>query len=526
MSGESTEIALAGARTAVLSRLWGALAREPFDVVTDRRTVSGDLVVRTQNGEWRGPVAASMPFARPEPTLAVTGRANPGAGSATVTDPGALVAAVFGDGEAASRLRAEIDNSVANLAMARAAQPGAHGGPPELVALVNDPDSLACFEQSVVDGHPLHPLCRTRMGMSPEEDRTYGPEFRPTLDLTVFEVPERAWMSSGTGLPPKLPVHPWQRDHVLDEHPSLKPTGEAIPVKPLMSLRTVARLDDRRWHLKTAVDVQMTSAVRTVSPAAIHNGPVMSALLRQMCRDEPIEVLDEVAAGAVLIDGEPSRSLAVVHRRAPRLQQDEIALPFAVLSVPSPASGRSYAIEAVAMHGGDPEAFFCDVAALMLPALLRLLHRGAALEAHGQNTLLVLKNGRPSRLCYRDMGGVRVSGRRLADAGVKSPVLLGDIATDDADELRTKLAAAAISTVMAELIATLSRESGADPTRLWRHVAHTVRATYEQLPSAAAGDAAAILGPTLPIKATTAMRLAARPLEDIWAPIPNPMAEL
>jgi hypothetical protein len=29
---------------------------------------------------------------------------------------------------------------------------------------------------------------------------------------------------------------------------------------------------------------------------------------------------------------------------------------------------------------------------------------------------------------------------------------------------------------------------------------------------------------TLPVKATTAMRLATDPLTDVWAPIPNPMA--
>ena len=35
-----------------------------------------------------------------------------------------------------------------------------------------------------------------------------------------------------------------------------------------------------------------------------------------------------------------------------------------------------------------------------------------------------------------------------------------------------------------------------------------------------------MLGATLPMKAMTAMRLAATPLEDIWTPIPNPMAGL
>jgi hypothetical protein len=36
----------------------------------------------------------------------------------------------------------------------------------------------------------------------------------------------------------------------------------------------------------------------------------------------------------------------------------------------------------------------------------------------------------------------------------------------------------------------------------------------------------ALFGPTLPLKATTAMRLAPDPLDDLWAQLPNPMRGL
>ena len=70
-----------------------------------------------------------------------------------------------------------------------------------------------------------------------------------------------------------------------------------------------------------------------------------------------------------------------------------------------------------------------------------------ALEAHGQNTLVVLRDGRPVRILYRDLGGVRVSPARLRAAGVEAPPLLGDLPSDDPDVLRTKLAAAAVAVV-------------------------------------------------------------------------------
>ena len=92
-----------------------------------------------------------------------------------------------------------------------------------------------------------------------------------------------------------------------------------------MSLRTLATADA---HVKTAVTVGMTSATRTVSAAALHNGPLMSALLRDLC-PTGLGVLAEPAGGAVLVDGEPCRHLAMVLRDKPRLRPGERALPVA-----------------------------------------------------------------------------------------------------------------------------------------------------------------------------------------------------
>jgi hypothetical protein len=83
--------------------------------------------------------------------------------------------------------------------------------------------------------------------------------------------------------------------------------------------------------------------------------------------------------------------------------------------------------------------------------------------------------------------------------------------------LRTKLAAAAFGNAAADLVAALTRTRGADPDRLWGTLAAAVRATGTT-------DAAHLLRDPLPLKATTAMRLAADPLDDLWSPLDNPMA--
>jgi len=285
-------------------------------------------------------------------------------------------------------------------------------------------------------------------------------------------------------------------------------------VRPLMSLRTVAPLDGSA-HVKTAIDVQMTSAVRTVSPAAVHNGPVLSHLLRRLTAGLPLTVLAETAAGAVIIDGEPQRRMAYLRREAPRIAPDETVLPIAALG--AVADGRPLLCEAVRDAGGDPYRWLEDLAALLWPPLLAVLDRGVALEAHGQNTLVVVRRGRPVRILYRDLGGVRVSPARLRAAGLAPPPLYGDLISDDPHVLRTKLAAAALGTVAAELVVRLARHLDAEPSRLWGIIGAAVR-------SAGTADAEAIRRAPLPVKATTAMRLAADPLDDIWARLDNPLA--
>ncbi|HKS99380.1 MAG TPA: ferric iron reductase, partial [Rugosimonospora sp.] len=193
-------------------------------------------------------------------------------------------------------------------------------------------------------------------------------------------------------------------------------------------------------------------------------------------------------------------------------------LPLAALAAPSPASGRPLLTEAA---GHNPVGFFAALVRCLLPPLFALLDLGVALEAHGQNTLVVLRAGRPVRLLYRDIGGVRLHPGRLRRAGVEPPDLHGALRTDDPEELRTKLVAAVLSTVVGELVAVLGREYGTEPGVLWRIVAGTVRAARLDRT-----DAAALFGPYLPVKALTAMRLAGQPLDDIWARVPNPLAGL
>jgi hypothetical protein len=458
---------LPGARAAVLARLWGALAREPLPGLTSRRRTRATLTVHVGRHTITGPADAAVPFAAPPAglTLTLDGR--------RYDDPGPVVRALWPDRPG---FAAELDDSVANLAAARAAQPPPDGGPP----VISRPVPHAAFwEQLVVDGHPLHPGCRSRLGMTADEVRRYAPEHRPVVDLVEVDVPAERWLSTGVGLPPVLTLHPWQAVRLGIDIGAAR----RRPARPLMSLRTLVPLDDPGTHLKTAIDAQLTSAVRTVSAAAVRNGPAVTAFLAAVQDD--ITILRETAAGAGLDeDGEPDRRRAMVVRQAPPPD----AIPLAALAAPSPADGRPVACEVVdAGYGGDPVAYLRDLAD-RLAAATRLAAHGIGLEAHGQNLLVTLDRGRLGRLFYRDVGGVRVHTRTAAAHGL---TLHGDLGTGDPAEPEVTVRAA-VAVVLGEQAAVLARATGTEPGKLWP----------ADRPE--------------PVKATTAMRLAADPLRPIW----------
>src|SRR4029453_14879105 len=104
-------------------RLWGALAREPLPGVTSRSVDGGTLTVTCGGRTVTGPAAPARPLPQP-PAPAARPFATPPALSLNLGDDPGDVARQLWPGAFA----AELDNSVANLALARAAPPPPHGG--------------------------------------------------------------------------------------------------------------------------------------------------------------------------------------------------------------------------------------------------------------------------------------------------------------------------------------------------------------------------------------------------------------
>ncbi|MGW0818673.1 IucA/IucC family protein [Streptomyces viridiviolaceus] len=470
-------VELPGARAAVLSRLWRAFAHEPLPWIAGRESARDALVLRLRDGRrLAGP--AADPY-RTDAYVAVV-RLD----EVPYDDPARLVTDLAVPHSAG--FAAELGHSVASLALSRAGQ-GNH--PDEW------PASDWGWEQRVVDGHPFHPNCRSRPGFSVADQLAYGPEHGPVVRLGLVPVPGSGCLVSG-GWPRQLrdgarlliPVHPWQAAHVLK-----RPCEEVLAAHPLMSLRTLAVPGGP--HVKTALSARLTSSVRDISVASIAASAAVSDFGQALPAhtDGLLHVTRTLGAATA-----HSPDLAAVLRESPRAYAapGEHVVPVAALAgtaLPASAAWRA------------------GFARLALSVGLRLLELGVALEAHGQNLLVVLSpSGDPLRLVYRDLADIRVSPARLARHGIDAPGLPARMLTDDPTALRRKLFGSLVGGALAA--------TAGSGTALREALAVAVG----DLPPTP--DLVALHEEPLPVKALTLMRMSPGTAGDMWAELPNPLA--
>lgn len=520
-----------------------------------------------------------------------------------------------GDARQHERFRLELQNSVANYALALA---GRHRIAAEMAARSGaapcgtslqwaqwkrDEDErfspLVFFEQLVVDGHPLHPGAKIKMGLDAGDVIAYSPEWNACPDVALAAVALHACrFVSLNGDTPKeilyrehpglrehvadrlrklnldesryelIPVHPWQFEHTLPKLHADAIRNQEIVMIPdyriktaaLMSFRSLAPLQKRqegKHHIKTAINVQTTGAVRTVSPHSAENGPVLSRILNEILVREnhfggTFIVLEERAAvyynapDPALPDKERwtlGANLASILRENPEnhVGPDEMAMPGSALLAPSPFSGKPVAGELIMQFAGkrhiaDPEeaaaAFVRRYAETALPGFLTVAARyGISLEGHLQNSVPVFRGGEPVRMIIRDFGGVRIYRDRLKKQGLDAQFHKGSATvTEDVGQMRNIISYSVVQNHFGELISCIVRalEIGEGP--LWQEVADVCRHVMEGLKNdpdireQAYEDERELFKPTIQLKAMVKMRLLGDITEYSFTDVPNPLA--
>lgn len=573
----------------VVARLFNAAWREGFAetrrVVPGLRDGAAWAVVRLPGGVELAAACTgvgTLDWPRPGPPYHVRRAGG---------DPEPLVcaaqaAALFDDGgPGAAALREESASSRDNLALifegvrersARVRESGlglvayAHSG-----ADLGGARPEEWLESWVLRGHPFHPGCKARAGFSPEDLRRYSPEFAPTVPIRFvavrreFVVERRVpgtddrWPLSWTrqaeaelhsrGLVPGgyavFPCHPWQFERVIPAafrsllaSRSIVTLGLTVPARPLASLRTMVPSGfPGACHLKLPVAIQATSAQRTVSAASAQNGPAFTERIERARRSLPWTELWELqgeergahwwnpaAAPTDAAALETARHLSFLCRRPPRRVAGETLVPAVVLPERSPADGLPVAAELADSCPGGPGGFFSSYAAVTLRSLLPLaLAEGIALEAHAQNTLVALRDGRPSGCVFRDLGGLRVLEEWASSPDpVLHPATL--IRAASPAELAQKLLHTWLNNGLAPLARALSDGCGLAEEGLWASARREVRSVFHELrPRHAAARLAPFeaefFAPTVRVKALTRMRLSRKYFQYDLAEVGNPL---
>ncbi|MFJ9558942.1 IucA/IucC family protein [Streptomyces fuscichromogenes] len=471
---------LPGARAAVLTRLWRALAHEPLPWVARRVRGAHSLALRLADGRaLHGPPAD--PYATDGYVTAVR------LDGVAYDDPARLMTDL--GWPHSGGFAAELGHSAASLALSRADRE---------FPSKEWPDHDWEWEQRVVDGHPFHPNCRSRPGFSAAEQLAYGPEHRPVVRLEAVPVAAADCLLTGDwpdGLRDAgrllIPVHPWQSAHVLKSGSA----GAWQDAHPLMSLRTLAL--PGKTHVKTALSARLTSSVRDISAYSIGAAMTLSSFATDLAARTDGLLHITRTLGAVTAD---SPDLAALLRESPQVYAapGERVLPVAALATTD--------------LPGSP-SWLAEFTWLALTVGLRLLDLGVALEAHGQNLLVVLsETGAPRRLVYRDLADIRLSPVRLSRHGITPPELTGRLVTDDETNLRRKLFGSLVA-------GALAGTAGSGPA-----LAAALATAVRRLP--VTPDLTALVESPLPAKALTLMRLSPELPGDRWAALPNPLADV
>ena len=337
-------------------------------------------------------------------------------------------------------------------------------------------------EAAMTEGHPAFVAANGRIGFGLDEYRAYAPEsdgrFRyrwlaarrehTHLALAADRTEQQHWAAELDGatvdrfrdtlerrrLDPDaytwFPVHPWQWQHRIAVtfapdlgRQDLVDLGEGPDDhQPQQSIRTAFnRSAPERSYVKTALAVQNMGFLRGMSPAYMRTTPAVNDWVAGLVAADPVladagfGVLREHAAIGYTGDayhrigsgpaqrGAPQRKmLAALWRESPvpRLAPGERPVTMAAL-LHRDARGRSVAAALVQRSGLDAATWvgrYLD--AYLRPVVHCLTEHQLLFMPHGENLVLVLRDGVVSRVFMKDIG--------------EEVVVVGDVAVPDGIE--------------------------------------------------------------------------------------------
>lgn len=338
----------------------------------------------------------------------------------------------------------------------------------EEIQTLNDGRTLSFIdsEQSLVIGHQLHPIAKSREGFSSADLENYSPETAGRFQLHYFiadmsmihqdsALTDSAadiikqllgtQLETATDIDPRLlhafsdnnkgliPVHPWQAGYLchLDEVKTLLESGhleyigpQGAPFTATTSVRTVFN-EDCPFMLKFSLNVRITNSERINKHWELDRVVETARLMQMPVADDikatapDFEIVQEPAYISLIVDGKVMDGFSCIFRDAEAFidpNRDITAVTSLVQDSPCNTNGQQQSrlfniinnistsekrdLNVVAMD------WFDRYITVSIESLMKLfIEWGLCFEPHGQNTLIEMQDGYPSRCFCRDGQG-------------------------------------------------------------------------------------------------------------------------
>lgn len=450
------------------------------------------------------------------------------------------------------------------------------------------------LENYFTDAHSYHPCYKSRLGFSLRDNWCYGPEFANPLNVFWLAVPahlaqagavdgqkvaERALREAGADVLARLekylerrqclrddvvlvPVHPWQWENALVHvlYPELASgeiafLGEGNSVyTPQQSIRTLAPLERDKPYLKLALSITNTSSTRILARHTVTNGPIITQWLQQLVASDEVAtsagfvLLGEVAGAALDERAFPAARYNEIYGKVGAIWRQNISHFLDERERAVPFNGLS---QFVRNAEGDPSTPFISpwidrygletwVRQLIYVSTLPIIHllfaEGVGMESHGQNIVVIHRDGWPTRVALKDFhDGVRFSTAHLA-----RPELAPDLepvpprhaalnrnsflVTDDVTAVRDYSCDAFFFIALGEMAIFLHRHFGFEESRFWSITAEVVKQYQRDNPQHEERYRCFdIFAPEWEVEALTRRRLFGDDRPQVKS-VPNPMA--
>lgn len=427
-------------------------------------------------------------------------------------------------------------------------------------------NDLSYSESLVLEGHPTHPLTKTKLPLTTEEIRRYAPEFEKIIPLHIMLVSSSHIITTSMEndeqyivnqvipeLKDKLQaflkpldldindyraifVHPWQYDHVIGERfktwisdKILIPTPFTVESKATLSFRTMELLH-HPFHIKLPVNVQATSAVRTISTVTTVDGPKLSYALQDMLNIYPeLKVAAEPFGEYVDVDPDLARQLACIVREKPVLTQEGSTIVSASLVNRNPVDNDVVVDSYIKwtyneLTSESIERFIRQyTSTLVRPLIAYIQDYGIALEAHMQNTIVNLGPNYQMNFLVRDLGGSRIDLQtlkyKLPDVEITNESLIAD----SIEAVIGKFQHAVVQNQLAELIHHFNQYDMVNEQALFKIVQQEIETAIDDNKNHAEALHLVLFGQKISVKALLSMRMENKVKKYLNTELENPI---